>query len=388
MRKAISIIFAFLLLAVLSAPVLAAADGELQAAERLYELGLFKGRGADGDGQPDFDLDTPATRQEAVIMLLRLMGLEDNAEAESSYCPFEDVDEWAQPYVGYAWSNELVQGRTSSSFDAKSNITCTEYITFILRALGYSSEEDFDWSRAFEKSDEIGLTSGEYGFSGEFDRGDMVLIACNALDTKLKWRSGTLFEYLNETGFTMAEINEASAAAQYVSDGEIISCPEVRIISTGHDGDSDCCVHMDDLWLLLTAASGEDMQGIQAPFTQQDIYPQQSFTPIVRKYGNYTVTADYRAAGMAYSEFTVEYSQDDGAGISFTEGRMRREGVIFFENGVRCYVSSVRTVGNQIYVDANDFLSYFGFDCTLKLQESADGGYVWSLESAQNAPDA
>lgn len=50
-----------------------------QAAQNLYELGLFNGTGTDTDGNPIFDLDRAPTRHEAVTMLVRLLGKGEEA---------------------------------------------------------------------------------------------------------------------------------------------------------------------------------------------------------------------------------------------------------------------------------------------------------------------
>ena len=57
--------------------VCSAADQEAErAADTLYELGLFQGKGTDASGRPDYALDDAPTRQEAVTMLVRLLGKE------------------------------------------------------------------------------------------------------------------------------------------------------------------------------------------------------------------------------------------------------------------------------------------------------------------------
>lgn len=79
-------------------------------AQALYELGLFRGVGTLEDGSPDFALNNALTRQEAVVMLVRLPGEEQTAISGSWELPFTDVAEWAKPYVGYAYENGLTKG--------------------------------------------------------------------------------------------------------------------------------------------------------------------------------------------------------------------------------------------------------------------------------------
>lgn len=59
-------------------------------------------------------------------------------------------------------------------------MTSAQYLTFILRALGYDDAAgDFDWERAWELTDELGVTSGEYGAAnnGAFVRGDAAIVS-------------------------------------------------------------------------------------------------------------------------------------------------------------------------------------------------------------------
>ena len=48
-------------------------------------------------------------------MMLRLIGKEAEALAETDECPFEDGG-WAAPQLTYAWKNGLVTGRSETCF--------------------------------------------------------------------------------------------------------------------------------------------------------------------------------------------------------------------------------------------------------------------------------
>ena len=82
----------------------AANDEATQAAQTLYELGLFRGTGTNPDGTPIFALEQTPTRNQAVIMLVRLLGKEEEALAGNWELPFADVAKGstAYPYIGYA----------------------------------------------------------------------------------------------------------------------------------------------------------------------------------------------------------------------------------------------------------------------------------------------
>lgn len=72
-RKLCSLVLAGVLTLVLALPASAAASAEMEAANDLYSMGLLKGT---GEG---FELDRTATRQEAMVMLVKLLAKEKTA---------------------------------------------------------------------------------------------------------------------------------------------------------------------------------------------------------------------------------------------------------------------------------------------------------------------
>ncbi len=159
-------------------------DEALTAAQRLHSYGLFRGVGTNADGTPDFDLGRTPTRSEAMTMLVRLFRDENMVlygEFGEENCPFIDVAKWAQGYVAYAYETGLTSGRSETIFGGEDPVSATEYLTFILRAMGYKSGEDFQWDRAWELTDKLGITDGRYNENIYFTRGDVAIVSLNAL---------------------------------------------------------------------------------------------------------------------------------------------------------------------------------------------------------------
>lgn len=179
----------------------ATSDKATAAANALYELGLFNGTGKDEGGNPIFDLDRTPTRYEAVTMLVRLLGRASEAESKEWNTPFNDVTAWAKPYVGYAYENKLTSGTSGTTYGGAENITASQYLTFVLRALGYDRGADFQWNKAWELSDKIGLTNGQYNASTtNFTRGDVAFISYRVLSCKIKDSNQTLVRKLYDEG--------------------------------------------------------------------------------------------------------------------------------------------------------------------------------------------
>lgn len=186
----------------------AASDEATQAAQELYELGLFSGTGSNPDGTPNFDLDRAPTRQEAITMLVRLLGKEEDAKAGTWDIPFTDVDNWAKPYVGYAYVNGLTTGTGESTFGSNDAVTASQYLTFVLRALGYESGTDFQWDKAEKKAEEV--ISGYWYNETEvnFTRGDIAKISQKALKSYKKGTANLLCENLNNTNFGYSGVGQ------------------------------------------------------------------------------------------------------------------------------------------------------------------------------------
>lgn len=195
MKKLLSLLLALTLAVSLTVPAFAAdTDEETTAAWELYYLGLFQGTGTDGLGFPNFALDQAPTRAQSVTMLVRLLGQEKAAQEGTWTTSFTDVPDWAAPYIGYAYENGLTTGRSETVFDPNTTVSATEYLTFVLRALGYASGEDFAWDSAWTLSDKLGFTDGSYNAETDraFDRGDVAVISAAVLDVAPKGESKTL----------------------------------------------------------------------------------------------------------------------------------------------------------------------------------------------------
>lgn len=154
--------------------------GSMAAA--LDEMGLFQGAGA----RTGYNLEAGASRAEALVMFLRVLGLEDEALAYEGSCPFTDVpaSHWAQRYVAYAQSKGLTAGTGPNRFSPDEAITCQQYGTFLLRALNYREGTDFHYDSALADLVSLGLFSGAETDSlsaGRFRRYQMVYLSYRAL---------------------------------------------------------------------------------------------------------------------------------------------------------------------------------------------------------------
>ncbi len=173
---------------------------ETAAAEKLKALGLFQGVGTNPDGSTNFDLARKPSRTEALVMLIRLLGKDNEVISGSWTHPFTDVPKWADNYVGYAYENKLTNGISATEFGT-GTASYKTYLTFVLRALGYSDKGgvDFTWDMPDDLALSIGIMAA--GMHHEnFLRADVVLVSEAALSARLKDGSDLLLDKLIEDG--------------------------------------------------------------------------------------------------------------------------------------------------------------------------------------------
>lgn len=173
-------------------------------ADAMKAMGLFKG--SDTGYGSGYDLERAPTRIEALIMFLRLLGEEEAALATTSPCPFTDVAAWAQPYTTYAYEKGYTKGVGGTLFDPAAPIPATQYLTFVLRALGYSDSgetPDFAWDSALLAALQNGvLTPKEHKLLTEQPllRAHVVYVSYYAMDANMKTVHSTLYEHLTSSG--------------------------------------------------------------------------------------------------------------------------------------------------------------------------------------------
>jgi hypothetical protein len=154
----------------------------LDRANALKEMGLFAGT------DKGYELEALPTRTQAIVFLLRMLGEEKTAQNSDYTCPFTDVPGWAYKYVAYAYNKGYTSGTGKTTFGANDLTTPAQFVTFMLRALGYSDKNgDFVWNESIQKAESLGIIPlGKYTANGPFNRGDCVDIIYSVLGAKKK----------------------------------------------------------------------------------------------------------------------------------------------------------------------------------------------------------
>ena len=193
MKKRILSLFCALVLLVGALPSATALQGDAaRAADALATLGLI-----DTAPSGDYGLSTPATRAQAVVLLVALAGERQEAENDNWIPGFVDMPAWARAEITYAAHRGWATGATLTEFKPDNTVTANAWFTFLLRMLGYSDKAgDFTVGGAALFAQQIGLAARTY--SGGLSRGQLYQSAVDALTFSYRDDSATVIGRLVE----------------------------------------------------------------------------------------------------------------------------------------------------------------------------------------------
>lgn len=181
------------------------------AAVGLYNLHLVAGYDNTGT---NFGLDDSMTRAQAVVQVIRYLGVEKTALSGGYTHPFKDVPAWADKYIGYAYANGITKGRSNTVYDPNGAVTETQFLTFMLRAIGYDDAAgDFKWDAPEDLAKKCGMTD-TIRDGAVFLRGDAMKLCWQTLSSKNKSGKRVADALIAGGVFTAEELTAAGNAAK------------------------------------------------------------------------------------------------------------------------------------------------------------------------------
>jgi len=109
-----------------------------EAAAVTSGLGIF-----DGYTDGSFGPERAVTRAEMAVIICKILnGADVDHSNFTGTSKFTDVPAWAEGYVNYCASMEIVKGVGDGKFDPSSTVTTVQAATMLLKSLGYYTEED------------------------------------------------------------------------------------------------------------------------------------------------------------------------------------------------------------------------------------------------------
>ena len=129
------------------------------------------------------------------------------------------MPDWANAYVSYAVANNLVAGKKDAAgrvyFDADAAISEPEFLTLMLRAMGYADKNDgsgdFVWSDPFTLAGKLGMT--EHTAAADFKRGDAFVICFGTLAAETKSGKVVADKLMEQNVFTERQYTRAKKIA-------------------------------------------------------------------------------------------------------------------------------------------------------------------------------
>jgi len=234
LKRLLSVLIVVAMLVTAMLPASAASSYNYEdEARALYDLGLYAGI-SKTEYQPD--LGSKLTREQGVVLLVRFMGAEDEAnalseaEADTELTFFKDkasISSWAKKSVAYALRKKWVSGFPDGTFKPQGELLGKQFATMYLVAMGYTPDSTIYQSAAFyaaNLSTEVGgITLAEASAWNDkvMTRDDAVGFAFGMLSTKNK-DGKTLASILVEKGVVTAdELTKAGAYGQDLYDAAV-----------------------------------------------------------------------------------------------------------------------------------------------------------------------
>ncbi|WP_167747143.1 plastocyanin/azurin family copper-binding protein [Cohnella luojiensis] len=213
-------------------PVVAApAVQATTAAEAVTKLGVLKG---DGQGVTESYLMKTTTRLQAAILLLRLIGKEQEALSYTGMVNFADAakaGKASQPVLAYLKNHpEYGWGGTGTgNFEPSATVTSQQLYKVMLESLGYRSGTDFAYKDSLAFASEKGLFRA--ADATPFTNRDLAIALTETLQATPNGGTTTLLQGLIESKVISAEngklldgqridIHKTSDGASYLTDGK------------------------------------------------------------------------------------------------------------------------------------------------------------------------
>lgn len=191
MKKRFFALALVVMLLVCAVPSQALTGEGTRAAQTLSALNVVRGT---------YNVDDPATRAQAAVLLVRLAGAEQAAAADKTHIPFQDVPAYAVQSVRYAYGQGWLNGAAGDIFGASQAIPTKSYCTALLRMLGYTSDFAYADSIAFARH--MAVISRNYGET--LTRGDLFELTAGALYATYKNSDDTILDRLITSGTASA----------------------------------------------------------------------------------------------------------------------------------------------------------------------------------------
>ena len=151
------------------------------AAEYLSSIGVMV-----GDESGNFCPDRSVTRAEMAAIVCRLVGQADSLPSDDCF-PDVPIGHWANGYVSQAAELGVVNGYADGNFGPADTVTYEQAVTMVIRAIGLEEEAQTlggypdGYLQAAEQNALLDHVTGEIG--SMMSRGDIAVLLLNYINT-------------------------------------------------------------------------------------------------------------------------------------------------------------------------------------------------------------
>lgn len=210
-KKLLAVALSLAILLTLTVPVMAA---NLTNAAKVELLGILQG---EGNGVTDEYLAKATTRIQGAVLLLRLIGKEDEALAYAGVDNFDDVvgNEWFHPITAYLKANPQhgFIGYEDGTFKPLKVMSAAEFYKVLLTILGYEQNVDYTWAQVSDFSEGLGLVALENPTAG-VTNADMADAILEALQADMKSGVALLDSLIADGIISSADANAAGLVTE------------------------------------------------------------------------------------------------------------------------------------------------------------------------------
>lgn len=225
MKKSLNLLLAIALVFTMFSSMAFAANGNSSIGQKLQDAGVIT-----GDLSGNLNEGEAWTRQDATVILARLLDAEDEAKATAKNHGFTDVtDPFYDGFITWASENGYFQGHSATRFGYNESITNKQFAVVMLRALGVDFDDDWYAGDIEAKAIEFGIfpEGTDWSDDAKPSRGD--LFPAIAETIQIPRADGTTIaeergweDFITEVTVTGVEVIDASTISVTFSNGDVV----------------------------------------------------------------------------------------------------------------------------------------------------------------------
>lgn len=385
-QKFVALLTALLLFSTCIVPSIAFADTIGKEAKACSDLGILIGTDAEKGVTSEY-LSTTPTRLQALIIFLRIQGLDSDALKYSSDNNFIDATdlEWVvgRNYLAYAKDNPELGwiGSTDGKFLPNKDLDGKAFYKVMLESLGYQQDIDFTYNDTLKFAESIDLVSSVSSIESlkDFTVNHVAKAIYKTLNTKPKGETKNLITLMTEKGIIDEEKAVKAGFKIDVTPVEVLYFERLANNKLVLELDKEFPIEKEDISII--SENGKEIQVSSIEISGKKVYINTAYMAAFTAY-TLSIETEIPVNGMALRGYTEKFvalprdTQKPKATAEVTSNNIIR--IMFDEEVDR---SSAEDISN--YTIQNDMTIYSaeldtaGKSVTLITAPHKEGNMYW-----------